>query len=179
MKQRLPIVLSTAALVVAVLGATPVGEAARELVIPRGSVGTPQLKKGAVTAPKLAKGAVNSAKVLNGSLLAADSKAGQLPSGEKGDKGDPGPAGPPGLSELQFVSATSPSNSDSPKFVTASCPEGKKLVAGGGAVGSASVSLRVSAPAPGLSGWNAGAHETSATASSWAVSAVAVCARTG
>ena len=48
--------LSIVALVVAVLGATPAGEAARDVVIPRGSVGTPQLKNGAVTTPKLRKG---------------------------------------------------------------------------------------------------------------------------
>ena len=49
---RLSIVLSGAALVVALLGATPLGEAAGEL-LPRGSVGTTQLQDGAVTAAKV------------------------------------------------------------------------------------------------------------------------------
>ena len=53
MRERLPLALSATALTVALLGATPIGEAARGLVIPKSSVGTAQLKKGAVTRPKL------------------------------------------------------------------------------------------------------------------------------
>ena len=60
-----------------VLAATPLGHAAGRLVLAKSSVGTAQLKKNAVT----------SVKVENGSLLAADFKAGQLPSGPKGDPG--------------------------------------------------------------------------------------------
>jgi hypothetical protein len=72
-------VLSSAALAVAVLGATPLGEAAGEL-LPLGSVGTAQLQDGAVTA----------AKVKDRSLLARDFKPGQLPRGERGPEGPPG-----------------------------------------------------------------------------------------
>jgi hypothetical protein len=50
------------------------------------TVGTRQLKNNAVV----------SSKVKNRSLLAADFKAGQLPSGPKGDKGDPGAPGAAG-----------------------------------------------------------------------------------
>ena len=53
------------------------------VALPRGSVGTPQLRKNAVT----------TAKVKNGSLLAKDFRAGQLPAGPAGS---PGPAGPGG-----------------------------------------------------------------------------------
>ena len=65
--RKLPIVLSTTALVVAVLGATPVGEAAMNTV-GRNSVGTIHLRNNAVT----------SVKVLNGSLLPADFRRGRL-----------------------------------------------------------------------------------------------------
>jgi len=44
MKDRLPIALSVTALIVSVLGFTPVGEAAKRLVVPRNSVGSGQLK---------------------------------------------------------------------------------------------------------------------------------------
>jgi hypothetical protein len=76
----LPLIASSAALAVSLLGATPLGEAAQELVLPRGSVGTEQLRDDAVTA----------AKVQNRSLLARDFKQGQLPRGPQGPPGPPG-----------------------------------------------------------------------------------------
>jgi hypothetical protein len=83
-------IVACAALVIALSGT---GVAAVSQVVPRGSVGTPQLKINAVT----------SAKVKNGTLRTGDFAAGQVPvgpPGPKGDKGDPGdkgdrgPAGP-------------------------------------------------------------------------------------
>ena len=61
----------------ALLGSTPLGEAAGRIVLPRGSVGAAQLQAGAVTA----------AKVKDRSLLARDFKQGQLPRGEPGPPG--------------------------------------------------------------------------------------------
>lgn len=81
--RRTPIALSLSALVLAVLGASPVGQAARNAVLPHGSVGTVQLKKNAVT----------SAKIMNGSLVPADFKPRTL---KAGPQGQPGPAGPAG-----------------------------------------------------------------------------------
>jgi hypothetical protein len=76
---RLSLVLSSAALAIALLGATPLGAAAQQL-LPRGSVGTEQLKDGAVTA----------AKVKDRSLVARDFKRDQLPRGPVGPQGAPG-----------------------------------------------------------------------------------------
>ena len=97
MTHRLPLILSTAALVVALLGATPVAGAVKRLVLPANSVGTSQLRPSAVTSAKIRngaiapidiqKGAITAAHVMDGSLLAADFRVGQLPAGPKGDPG--------------------------------------------------------------------------------------------
>ena len=79
-------IVAVTALVVAVLGATPLGHAAGRVLLPSNSVGASQLKKSAVT----------SLKVKDGTLLAADFKSGQLPAGAPGIQGDAGPAGPKG-----------------------------------------------------------------------------------
>jgi hypothetical protein len=119
-KSKLTTIVAVTALVVAVFGATPLGQAAGRLVLPKNSVGAAQLKKSAVSGKKLATNAVNGAKlatdsvtgakVKDGTLLAADFKAGQLlpgPQGPKGDrgpqglKGDPGIQGPKGDQGLQ------------------------------------------------------------------------------
>jgi len=83
---KLAVAFSASALLVSVLSATPVGQAASRLVLAKNSVGTAQIKKNAVT----------SAKVKNGSLLAADFKAGQLPAGPQGLQGLQGPKGDTG-----------------------------------------------------------------------------------
>ena len=82
---KLAVAFSATALLVSVLFATPVGQAASRL-LPKSSVGSAQLRSNAVTGSK----------VKNGSLLAADFKAGQLPAGPKGDPGGQGPKGDPG-----------------------------------------------------------------------------------
>jgi hypothetical protein len=93
MRQRLPIILSVAALTVAVLGATPLGEAGRNVLLPPNSVGAVQLRSSAVQTRHLAIGAVSGAKVKRGTLLTRHFKAGQIPAGPRGPQG---PAGPPG-----------------------------------------------------------------------------------
>ena len=93
---KLAVAFSATALLVSVLCATPVGQAASRFVLAKNSVGTAQLKKNAVT----------SAKVKNHSLLADDFKAGQLPAGLKGDKGDKGDAGAQGPKGDPGASAT-------------------------------------------------------------------------
>src|ERR1044071_6683978 len=85
-RSRFNSVVAVTALVVAVLGATPLGHAAARVVLPTNSVGATQIKKDAVTG----------AKVKNGSLLAADFKAGQLPAGAVGAQGPKGEQGPEG-----------------------------------------------------------------------------------
>lgn len=74
--------------------------------LPRGSVGTLQLRDNAVTSRKLAtsaatnakvaNNAITSAKVKNASLLRSDFAPGQLPAGPTGPQGPQGPQGPAG-----------------------------------------------------------------------------------
>lgn len=154
-------ILAATALVVAVLGATPLGQAAGRLVLPKNSVGAAQLKKSAVSGKKIAKNAITNLKVKDGTLLAADFRAGQLPAGPQGPKGDPGPQGPkgdpgaqgqhgptgaqgvqgiagapgpPGLANLAFVEVLSPYDSTSPKQVSPTCPDNKRAISASGRV---------------------------------------------
>jgi hypothetical protein len=137
MRHRLPLILSTTALIVAVFGSTPLGQAAYDAVVPNNSVGTGQLRHNAVTAGKIAPNAIRTGHVLNGSLLEADFKPGQLPAGpqgpkgDKGDKGAKGDKGDPALSGYEIVRTSKDVAANSVVIaVTASCPTGKKVVGG-------------------------------------------------
>jgi hypothetical protein len=174
MRQRLPIVLSVTALVVAVLGSTPLGTAARNIVLPRGSVGTVQLRNNAVTG----------AKVKNFSLVAADFKRGQVPRGPVGPAGPAGPAGaagpqgPAGVLGLQNVFTTGAASSTATRQLTAGCPAGKKAIGGGATV------LPLNTPGVAITAgyladentWVARAREITATAVNWSLNAVVICA---
>ena len=173
MRDRLPMLLSITALLVAVLGATPLGKAAYEAAVPRNSVGTLQLKNSAVTTKKLAGNAVNSAKVQNGSLLASDFKAGQLPAGPTGPQGPPGA---PGLSAIETVNAVSPSSSATTRAISKQCPAGKRLLGGGANLGGNFTTVAIQRSFPDNDNtWTATAREITPNAGSWTLTAYAVC----
>ena len=134
MRDRLPLVLSGTALLVSVLGATPLGRAAYNAVVPPNSIGALELRNGAVTKAKLRGDAVTSGKVLNGSLRVIDFKAGQLPSGPPGPKGDKGIKGDPGLSGYEIVRASVNVPPNTSTRAQAACPAGKKVIGGAGNV---------------------------------------------
>jgi hypothetical protein len=102
--------------------------------------------------------------------------------GDRGDRGEIGPAGPAGLSDVEVVRAETTAQSSTFQTITATCPSGKRPVAGGAAVSSsliAPISItrsEVSTPSP--TGWTASAWETSPTTANWYVRAIAVCVRT-
>jgi hypothetical protein len=163
MKGKTPTIIAITALVVAVLAATPIGQAAGRLALGKNSVGTAQLKKNAVTSPK----------VKDHSLHAADFKAGQLPAGPQGPKGDAGPQGPRGImgtvqryAPLESVAANSSATS------TAWCNPGEIATGGGGVTydPGSNVYLVTSAPAPGavsgqpFGGWGVEVRNTSGSA---------------
>jgi len=176
---RLPLALSIAALVVAVLGVTPLGRAAYNAVVPANSVGAVQLRTGAVTEKKIRGDAVTSGKVKNGSLRALDFASGQIPPGAKGDKGDKGDSG---LTGLETVTATGGSKSGVFDVVTATCPEGKKVIAGGASIaplGGAyydDVVVQSSYPITATS-WQAIGAEVNATSGNWVLTSYAICAK--
>lgn len=155
MRTQASITISITALLVAVFGSTPIGEAAWNQVVPRNSVGTPQIQRNAVKARQLAPNAVRSAHVLNGALLAADFKAGQLPKGDKGDKGEKGEKGvkgdkgDPGATSV--VVRTTPGvtlPASSSTYRTTMCESGERAVGG-----SAGLDGTIVLPAPGQLSW--------------------------
>jgi hypothetical protein len=106
------LVVACLALLVSLTGP---GIAAVEQLVPRGSVGTGQLKNNAVTG----------AKVRNGSLIRADFKAGQVP---RGLRGPAGPTGPPGATGP--AGPPGPTGATGPAGPTPPCPPGTRALAG-------------------------------------------------
>ena len=78
MPEHLRTAFATTALVVAVLGWTPIGEAAREAVFPPNSVGPTQLRANAVTSPKIRNGSVAAIDIQKRSISAVHIKPGSL-----------------------------------------------------------------------------------------------------
>jgi hypothetical protein len=126
MRGRLPLVLSAAALVTALLGSTSVGRAAGNVI--------DQI----VPHAKLADFATNAGK-LNKHKASTTPKAGQIPvlnsSGKLpasiGAVGPQGPQGPPGLSGYQIQIEATTLQGSTPRDRTVDCPGGKTVLAGG------------------------------------------------
>jgi hypothetical protein len=187
----LPLVLSITALVVAVLGATPVGHAVVSVV-------PPFAKKAHYADRAGTASAVNGIKAARkprprflvpldarGKLPASVAPAGPVgpqgkmgPQGAKGNAGAKGDTGPPGISGYEFAHGSSVSDSTSEKSALVTCPAGKKAVGGGAEVSLSSepVALRLSYPFDGAtSGWFGRAYETTPTSDSWFLLVYAVC----
>jgi hypothetical protein len=128
--------------------------------------------------------------VKNGSLLPKDFKADSLPAGQQGPAGPPGPPGAPGaqgapgqngVSGLELVFENTLNNSDTQKSVLATCPAGKKVIAGGGyawapGVGVFPDQVAIVASFPTGIHWRVVAHETDVFVGAWYLRAYAVCA---
>ncbi len=148
MKQRLPLILSTGALVVALLGTTPLGRAAGDAIA-----------KGVPFATRA--GFANNAAKLNGHRSSLRPTRGQIPvvgasgrlpaslgavgpigpqgpAGPPGPKGDAGPAGAAALSGYEQVVKDNVSigAGDTNAGTDVSCPAGKSVISGGYSVSS-------------------------------------------
>jgi hypothetical protein len=178
MRDRLPLILSTTALVVAVLGATPLGHAAAKIVP------VPLAKRA-----YLADTAKNSVKLNNikanrtptaGQILPLD-QTGKFPTsvgaigpkGDKGSKGGKGTKGDPGLSGYELVTKSFTVNGNTLLSAGVQCPTGKKVLGGAaqGQGGPKDVPISTNIV---LSSYQANALNTTATPK--AVSIYAVCA---
>ena len=179
MQKRIPTIIALTALVVAMFGSTPLGNAAGRLILANNSVGTAQLKNNAVT----------TAKVKNGTLTAVDFRGGALPAGPKGDtgavgaagqqgpkgdKGDTGATGQPGLSGHQVIVGTGMTLAPGATTTAAAmCPAGKKAIAGGFNL-SSGVTLTESMPDATSTVWFVQAHNSAAVQGY--AQALAICA---
>lgn len=182
MRKRLPLALAATALLVALLGSTSLGEAARDAAraVP------PFAKKAGYATNAGAVGGIKASRKprpgflvplgTDGKFPAAVGQAG--PPGPKGDTGEAGPAGPVGLSELEIVTAQSVNDTlVGLKTATASCPAGKKAIGGGAQIQSSPVfPITQSSPLPDLSGWKAQGW-AGMPGGAWAVVTYAVCAK--
>jgi hypothetical protein len=180
MAARISLALSITALLVAVLGATPLGDAALDQI--------PAFARNAARVDGISA----SRKPKAGHLLALGKNrkfpAAVLPSGppgpvgpkgDKGDKGDTGAQGPPGVSGVQVTTANSAHDTDVSKLAVATCPSGKRAIAGGAAVGGTSHGPFITASRPnGSSQWLGAAREspTFPSTETWHVVVYAVCA---
>jgi hypothetical protein len=147
------------------------GTAVAATTLARNSVGEVHLKTGAVT----------SGKVRDGSLRAVDF-APPARDALRGPAGPVGAAGTDGVSGIVVVGAVSTFDSAKEKTVVARCPDGKRLVGGGGgAWGRAMIwtpdGLVLTASHPLEDGaWLAAARELVPTNESWFLRANAICA---
>jgi hypothetical protein len=124
-KARLPLVLSTSALLVAVLGSTPLGQAGAGAVLQ------------VVPRAKTANFAVNAGK-LNGRRSSPNPRPGQIPvvgadgklAAAIGAVGAAGPAGPPGVSGYQMIERQFAVGGNTAEF-NMDCPSGKKVLGAG------------------------------------------------
>jgi hypothetical protein len=160
MKHRLPIILSTTALVVAMAGITPLGEAAKDAIpFARNADKVDGLH--ASRTPKA------------GRLLALD-RSKKFPASVLTN------ARPRGIEVVTNASAT---DSSSPKIVFVHCPS-PKLITGGGArvTGSGAEDVRVTesyTTPEKRDSWTVQAVESPATGQSWQLTGTAICVPSG
>jgi hypothetical protein len=154
MKRRLPLIFSVTALVVALAGITPLGEAARDAT---------QVVRFARNADKV-DGLHASKSPKAGRLLALNSTK-KFPASVMS-----------GLSGLETVSVASAQDSATPKVLVLNCPAGKRPIAGGYRVtggGAAEIAVTESYPSSATQ-WTIRAVEQNAVAS-WALTGYLYC----
>ena len=161
MKRRLPIVLSVTAIVVAIAGITPIGEAASNAI------------------PRFAR---NADKV-DGIHASRTPKAGRLLALDRNKTFPASVLTKASLRGIEIVTNTSATDSSSPKIVFVHCPS-PKLITGGGArvTGSGADDVRViesDTTSQSRDSWTVQAVESPATGQSWQLTGTAICVPSG
>lgn len=172
-----------------------------------GSVTTPKLRNGAVTMPKLRNGAVTGAKIAQATIGSGNLANGSVRSGQLGggvvteaklknsavtaNKIADGAVTSGKLSagflgqlvrNVTYESASSGTNTEQTKSVTANCPTGKLAIAGGVRLSGELGSVAVTGSSPFVNGsqrtgWSGFAHEsTGGPYDDWSIEAFVVCA---
>jgi hypothetical protein len=148
-----------------------------------------KLKDGAVSTSKLDDGAVKTDKIANGDVTNAKLGGDSVSAGKIQDGAVTASKLAPSLNaqlvkDVSYVTATSPSDSVSPKTVKAECPAGKQVIGGGGKVVAPtfeSIAVTESAPIANAeakrNAWSATARELGAEDTIWSVEAYAICAQ--
>jgi len=171
------------------------------------SVTSGKIVNGQVINRDIANGAVSSTKLANGSVIAGKIKAEAVTAKKLAKKSVSATTlGPEAVSNakietgavsiaklaptlyssivknVSYVTASSPSNSDTEKTATAECPAGKEAIGGGARIIGATTKTVVNETAPALSGtgahfgWYASGREVAEESGNWYVSAFAICA---
>jgi hypothetical protein len=157
MKRRVPLILSVTALVVALAGITPLGEAARD-------------------ATQVVRFARNADKV-DGLHASRSPKAGRLLALNSSKKFPASVLTATGLNGLEVVALASAQDSSTPKILVVNCPAGKRAISSAHRVtggGASSISVTESYPTS-TSQWTMRAVESPATGSSWMLTAQVFC----
>ena len=178
---KISIVLAATALLVSVLFATPLGQAASRLVLPKNSVGTAQIKNGAVTKKKINKKTIAALRGARGPQGLPGAQGQRGPSGPRGVQGLQGLQGSPGLANVELVPVQSANDSTSPKYLNPTCPGNKRAISVGGHASTLGGDEKyVALIWNEITGTNAsavGATEVGGgTPDNWTLSAVLVCA---
>ena len=122
------------------------------------SVGSTEIATNAVNATEIADNSIDSGEIIDDSIHAADLAAGAVGN------------------NVFLVSATSGSNTNAGKSVSAVCPSGVVLGGGYGVGGIGSFEVVVHRNEPFDGAWVVGAHQPSGTPT-WSLTARAICAR--
>lgn len=159
MRRRLPIVLSSAAILIAVGSATGLGQAARNAITPKARYALNSDRVDGIHASRLPKA---------GRLLALGTNK-KFPASVFS-----------GLSGLETLTVATAQDSSSPKVALVNCPAGKRVLAGayritGTAVTNGDVAVTETYPSS-ASQWTVRAIEQNAVGTSWMLTAQAFCA---